>query len=448
MGRILKNTWALFSGIGIILLANGLQGNLIGIRSVIENFSSLSTGIIMSGYFVGYFVGSNLTPNLVSRVGHIRVFAAFASTASLSILIIATYVNPIVWTLGRFLTGLSLVSCYVVAESWLNDRANNKTRGKLLSVYMIINYFGLACGALLLNFDDPTSFKPFILVSILLSIALVPILLTKRPAPKFKKIGTLNLLELYKISPLGTVSSFCTGAIYSALFAMFAVYATKINFSLFEISILLFLTTIAGAFFQAPVGFLSDKYNRRIIIILCNLFSAAFCLVLIFVSGEKLFNLNALHMLFDINIFQNFKLLTYAGQSKLYFFIIITIYAGITLCIFSLNLAHTNDFVPKEKFVAAGGGLQFVFGLGAMGGPLLCSIVMDLLGPNGYFFYLICFHIIIALFGIYRMAIRQVTENPDNTFTPLPRNITPAGIELDPETGVDLSNKDSQTKPG
>ena len=444
MGKILKNTWALFTGIGIILLANGLQGNLMGVRSVIENFSSLSTGIIMSGYFIGYFVGSNLTPNMVSRVGHIRVFAAFASTASLSILIIATYVNPIVWTLGRFLTGLSLVSCYIVAESWLNDRANNRTRGKLLSVYMIINYFGLACGALLLNFDDPTSFKPFILVSILLSIALVPILLTKRPAPKFKKIGTLSLVELYKISPLGTVSSFCTGAIYSALFAMFAVYATKINFTLFEISILLFLTTIAGAFFQAPVGYLSDKYNRRVIIVLCNLFSAVFCLVLIFISGDKLFNLNALHLLLNINIFQDFNLLTYAGSSKLYFFIIITVYAGITLCIFSLNLAHTNDFVPKEKFVAAGGGLQFVFGLGAMGGPLLCSIVMDILGPNGYFVYLIIFHIIIGLFGIYRMAIRQVIENPDNTFTPLPRNITPLGIELDPDTGVDLSNKENK----
>jgi len=440
MGKILKNTWALFTGIGIILLANGLQGNLMGVRSVIENFSSLSTGIIMSGYFVGYFVGSNLTPNMVSRVGHIRVFAAFASTASLSILIIATYVNPIVWTLGRFLTGLSLVSCYVVAESWLNDRANNRTRGKLLSIYMIINYLALGSGALLLNFDDPTSFKPFILVSILLSIALVPILLTKRPAPKFKKIGTLNLLELYKISPLGTISSFCTGAIYSALFAMFAVYATKINFSLFEVSILLFLTTIAGAFFQGPVGYLSDKYNRRIIIILCNLFSAVFCFSLIFISSDKLSNLNALHMLLDINVFKDFSLLTYAGTSKLNFFVIITIYAGIALTIFSLNLAHTNDFVPKEKFVAAGGGLQFVFGMGAMGGPLACSIVMDKLGPNGYFFYLFFFHTVIALFGIYRMAVRKVAENPDNTFTPLPRNITPAGIELDPDTGVDLSN--------
>ena len=170
--------------------------------------------------------------------------------------------------------------------------------------------------------------------------------------------------------------------------------------------------------------------------VLCNIFSAVFCFSLIFISSEKLFNLNALHMLLDINVFKDFSLLTYAGTSKLNFFVIITIYSGIALCIFSLNLAHTNDFVPKEKFVAAGGGLQFVFGLGAMGGPLLCSIVMDRLGPNGFFLYLLIFHIVIGSFGVYRMAVREVTENPDNTFTPLPRNITPAGIELDPETGV------------
>ena len=444
MGKLLKNSWALFAGIGIILIAHGLQSSLMGVRAVIENFSSLSTGILMSGYYIGYFVGSNLTPTLISRVGHIRVFAAFASTASLSVLIIAIYVNPIVWTLGRFLTGLSLVSCYIVTESWLNDRANNRTRGKLLSAYMFITYLGVACGALLLNFDDPRNFKPFILVSILLSIALVPILLTKRSAPKFKKIGTLKLKELYKISPLGTISSFFTGTIYSALFSMFAVYAVKVNFSFFEISILLFLITIAGAFFQAPVGYLSDKYNRRVIIVLCTFLSATLCVLLTIASGDKLFEINALHQLLNVNVLKNFYLLTYAGLNKLYFFIFITIYAGIALCLFPLNLAHTNDFVSKEKFVAAGGGLQLVFGLGAMGGPLLCSIVMEKLGPSGFFVYLFSFHVIIGLFGIYRMTKREAEENPDNTFTPLPKNITPAGIELDPETGVNLSNAEKK----
>ena len=163
MEKLFKNSWTLFTGIGIIMIAHGLQGNLMGIRAVIEEFNYVSTGIMMSGYYVGYFLGSNMTPKLVSRVGHIRVFAAFASLSSLSILIIAAYVNPVVWTLGRFLTGLSLVSCYIVAESWLNDRANNRTRGKILSAYMFITYIGLAVGMLLLNFDNPKNFKPFIL---------------------------------------------------------------------------------------------------------------------------------------------------------------------------------------------------------------------------------------------------------------------------------------------
>ena len=440
MNKIFKNSWALFTGIGIILIAHGLQGSLMGVRSVIENFNYFSTGIMMSGYFIGYFIGSNATPKLVSRVGHIRVFAAFASMSSLSILIIAVYVNPIVWTFCRFITGFSLVSCFIVAESWLNDRATNRTRGKLLSVYMFINYLALAIGMLLLNFDSPKNFKPFILVSILMSIALVPILLVKRTAPKFKKIGTLKLKELYKISPLGTLSSFCTGAIYSALFTMFAVYAVKIEFSFFEISLLLFLTTIAGAFFQGPIGVISDNFDRRVVIITCTLLSAFFCLILIFISGDKLFNINALHRLLDINLLQNYKALTSSGMEKLFFFVFITIYAGITLSIFSLNLALTNDYVPKEKFVAAGGGLQLIFGLGAMGGPFVCSISMEQLGPNGFFIYLFIFHIIIGLFGLFRIVRREVEENPDNTFTPLPINITPAGIELDPETGVDLSN--------
>ena len=313
MTKIVKNSWALFAGIGIMMIAHGLQGNLMGVRSVIEEFNFLATGTMMSGYYVGYFFGSRITPKLVLRVGHIRVFAAFASMASLSILIISAYVNPIVWTFARFITGMSVVSCFIVAESWLNDRANNRTRGKILSSYMFITYIGLAIGMLLLNFDSPENYKPFILVSILLSIALVPILLTKRKAPKFKKIGTLKLKELYKISPLGVVSSFCTGIIHSALFTLTAVYAATMNFSIFEISLLLFLITIAGALSQWPIGYLSDRFDRRIIIVLCTIVGAVFCVLLIIVSGDTL---------------QLMFLATEWGTSKLIFFICATVYAG------------------------------------------------------------------------------------------------------------------------
>ena len=414
-----------------MMIANGLQINLLGIRSVIENFNVVTTGIFMSGYFVGYFLGSHTTPLLVSKVGHIRVFAAFASLASLSILLAVVFVNPIVWTLSRFISGISLVSCYVVAESWLNDRATNKTRGQILSAYMITIFIGMGIGMLLLNISTPKNYEPFILVSLLMSLALVPILLTKRVAPKFKKIGTISVKELYKISPLGTVSSFCTGAIHSGLFSLTAVYASIIKFTIFEISILLFIITISGVLTQAPIGYLSDKYDRRLVIILSTFGSAVFALLAIITSGSSL---------------EKMYLASELGITKVLFFISIALYAGLCLPLFSLNLAHTNDFVPKEKFVAAGGGLQLIFGIGAIGGPIVCTLFMTWMGVNGFFIFLITFHILIGFFALYRMNIRKSIDNPDSTFTALPTTITPVGLKLDPDAPVEPINNSINSK--
>ena len=425
MQREVTRSWALFLGIGTIMIAHGLQMQVMGIRSVNENFNLITTGIFMSGYFVGYFLGSQTTPKLVQKVGHIRVFAAFASLASLSALLAAVYVNPLMWTFSRFITGISLVSCYIVAESWLNDRATNKNRGQLLSAYMIILFGGLALGMLLLNVSNPNSYEPFILVSVLLSLALVPILLTKRSAPKFKKIGTISIKELYKISPLGTVSSFCTGLIHSAFFSLIAVYATTSNFTLFETSILLFMATIAGVIFQGPIGYFSDKYERRKVIVITTALGAMFAFIATIFGGESL---------------QNMYLSVRLSFSKIVFFISVGIYAGLALPLFSLNLAHTNDYVTKDKFVAAGGGIQLIFGIGAIIGPILCSFFMDIFNINGFFIFLIVSHIIIAIFGIYRMRVRDSVENPDSTFTPVPATITPAGLELDPDTPANLDN--------
>ena len=213
---------------------------MLGVRAVIEEFNFIVTGTMMSGYFVGYFTGANVVPKLVQKVGHIRVFAAFASMASLAILIHAVFVDPIVWIFGRFLTGFSIIGIFIVVESWLNDRANNRTRGQVLSIYMFISLTGLALGALLLNFSSPEKYEPFILISLLLSIALIPILLTKRKPPKFKKITGIKIKELYKISPLGTISMLCTGFIHSTIFTLGAVYAATMNFTIFEISLLFF----------------------------------------------------------------------------------------------------------------------------------------------------------------------------------------------------------------
>ena len=429
MGKLLKNSWALFTGYFVLIIAHGFQGNLLGVRSVIEEFSFLATGTMMSGYFVGYFAGANLVPKLVGKVGHIRVFAAFASMASLSILIHAVFVNPIVWIFARFITGFSLVGIFIVMESWLNDRANNRTRGQLLSIYMFITLIGISLGTLLLNFSSPEKYEPFILVSLLLSFALIPILLTKRKAPKFKKLGFIDVRGLYKTSPLGTVSMFCTGIIHSALFSLGAVYAASMNFTIFEISLLLFVVTVSGGIFQWPIGYYSDRSDRRIIIIFCTFFAALFCFLAIFSSDTSL---------------ENMYLATGLGMDKIMFFIYVGLYAGMAIPLFTLNLAYVNDYISKEKFVAAGGGMQIIFGMGAMSGPLLCSLIMNKFGTNGVFVHLLFFHLVIGAFGLYRITRRSYEDNPESTFTPLPRNITPLGIELDPTTGADISSTEKK----
>ena len=425
MQKEVKKSWALFLGIGTMMIAHGLQMQIMGIRSVLEDFSVLTTGIFMSGYYVGYFVGSKTTPNLVQKVGHIRVFAAFASLASLSALVAVAYVNPFMWTLSRFITGISLVSCYVVSESWLNDRATNKNRGQLLSAYMIVLYLGLAVGMLLLNFSEPKAYEPFILVSVLLSLALVPILLTKRPAPKFKRIGTINIRELYEISPLGTVSSFATGVIHAAFFSLISVYATKAGFTLLETSILLFIATISGVIGQGPIGYFSDMYDRRKVIVVTTLIASALAFFSILFSSDPL---------------QNTYYMQEFAFKKILFFLFVGAYTSLCLPLFSLNLAHTNDFVPREKFVAAGGGLQLIFGIGAISGPVICSVFMGWFGLNGFFIFLILIHTLIGIFGIHRMRVRKTAENPNSTFTPMPATITPAGLELDPDSPETLGN--------
>ena len=436
MYKIIKNSWALFTGFAVIMISHGFQGNLLGIRAVLENFNFIATGTMMSGYFIGYFIGANIIPNLVSKVGHIRVFAAFASMASLSSLVHVVFVDPAVWTLARFLTGFSMIGILIIVESWLNDRATNRTRGKVLSIYMIITFIGIGLGTLLLNFNSPTNYEPFILVSLLLSIALVPILLTKRKPPTFKKISRIKIKELYKISPLGTFSMFCVGFIHPAIFTMGAVYGALMNFSVLEISLYLFLITLAGALFQWPIGYLSDLFDRRIILIITALVGSILSILCFFsVTVSPDF----------INLSDNWKsIIQHISNHRFVFYIFISLYAGMSLPLFSLNLAYVNDFLPKEKFVSAGAGMQIIFGLSAMISPFVCSFFMRELGPNGIFIFLFIFQTLIGIFGIYRMTRRSSGENPDNTFTPMPRNITPLGMELDPDTGVDLTNKENK----
>mgnify|MGYP001478206242 FL=1 len=405
MTSVLLKTWALFFGFAIISTAHGLQGTLLGIRAIVEGFSFVSTGFVVAGYYVGFLAGSILIPILLQRVGHIRVFAALASLASIAILLHSVFLEPISWFFIRILTGISLSGIYVIMESWLNDKSTNKTRGKILSIYMIVTFSFVGLGQLLLNLSDPAKVDLFILVSILLSFSLLPILLSITDAPNFDNPKRLTLKELYILTPLGFVGAFFIGLAHSAIFGYGAVYAIAKGFSTFEISIFMIIVSTFGAILQWPIGYLSDRIDRRIILVGVTLIAS--CLSIFIVASSYL--------------------------SLIIFFIILAFYAGMSLPMYSLAVAHTNDFLQPDEIVAASSSMAILVGIGAILGPIIASFFMKGIGPDGFFAYLFIVHLLFGLFGLYRMGKRAKPADIESQYVPLPRNISAVGMELNPK---------------
>lgn len=401
---VLVKTWALFFGFSIICLAHGLQGTLIGVRAIFEGFSYISTGFIVTGYYVGYLTGSLIIPIFLKRVGHIRVFAALASLASIAILLHSVFLQPYMWFLIRILTGISLAGIYVIMESWLNDKSTNETRGQILSIYMIITFAFVGLGQFLLNLSDPTKVDLFILVSILLSFALLPILLSITEAPNIINPKSFSLKELFIISPFGFVGAFFTGLAHSAILGYGAVYAATKGLELFEISIFMVIVTFFGAIFQWPIGYISDKIDRRIVLIGVTLIASSLSLFIVASSYISL----------------------------VIFFIFLAMYAGMSLPMYSLTIAHTNDYLQQNEIINASATIAILVGLGAICGPIIASCFMNIMGPDGFFIYLFLVHALLGLFGLYRMAKRSKPKDLESQYTPLPRNISAAGMELTP----------------
>jgi|TARA_B110000240_G_scaffold49692_1_gene56661 MFS family permease len=402
MITVLTKTWALFFGFALISLAHGLQGTLIGVRAIVEGFSFISTGFIVAGYYVGYLTGSIIIPIFLKRVGHIRVFAALASLASIAILLHSVFIQPYMWFFIRILTGISLAGIFVIMESWLNAKSTNETRGKILSIYMIVTFSFLGLGQFLLNLSDPAEVDLFILVSILLSFALLPILLSITEAPNITDSKKISLKELFIISPLGFVGAFFTGLAHSAILGYGAVFASVKGLGLFEISIFMVIVTSFGALFQWPIGYLSDKIDRRVILISVTLISSALSLFIVASSYISL----------------------------IIFFILLAIYSGMSLPLYSLTIAHTNDFLQQDEIIGGTASMCILVGLGSICGPIAASLFMNAIGPDGFFVYLFIVHGLLGLFGLYRVAKRTKPMDLESQYTPLPRTISAAGMEL------------------
>ncbi|MCH8104383.1 MAG: MFS transporter [Proteobacteria bacterium] len=377
MWKDLAASWAILLGVGFMMIANGLQGTLLGIRAGIEGFSIFTTGIMMSGYFIGIFMGSFLAPYLVKRVGHIRVFSALASLASISILFHGMYVSPAVWMAMRVVTGICFAGFFVVTESWLNDRASNKTRGKILSVYMLIVTFGIGSGQFLLNLAKPDAIDLFILTSIIISFGLIPILLTAKPAPVFDISEKMSVFELYRASPLAVIGNCLTGMAHGTIFGLGAIYASAILVDIKSISWFMACFMIGSLIMQWPVGYISDRLSRRLVMATISTISIVFSI-----------------------------LAALAPKDSLIFYIYIVLLGGAAIPMYSICIAYANDRLEPRQIVAASGSLVMVAGIGLSTGPIMVAFFMDFYGMQYFFWGIATFFAMILAFTLIRINSR------------------------------------------
>lgn len=384
MLSVIRTSWPLLLGMLLLMLGNGLQGSLLGVRGSTIGFSSVEMSLVMSAYFAGFLVASRVTPDMIRRVGHVRVFAALGSFISAALLVFPTVQEPIVWILCRVVIGFCFCGVYVTAESWLNNATSNETRGQTLSAYMIVQMIGIIIAQGLLVVPDPSGYLLFVIPSVLVSIAFAPILLSISPTPAFESTKRMTLKELYHTSPLGCVGMFLLGSVFAAQFGMAAVYATEAGLSITQIPVFTASFYVGALLFQYPLGWISDRMDRRVLIAVTAAVAGLASLTGMILGG-------------------NFYILIASA------FLI----GGLSNPLYSLLIAYTNDFLQHEDMAAASAGLLFVNGVGAIAGPLIIGYAMQIFGPPGYFILLAVVLLLLTGYAAYRMTQRPAPTSDE-----------------------------------
>lgn len=402
MISVLGSTWALLLGMMLLMLGNGMQGTLLGIRGAIEGFTTFELSVVMSGYFMGFLAGSRLTPVLIRRVGHIRVFAALASLVSAILILFPTITVPWVWILLRVAFGFCFSGVYVTAESWLNNSVSNENRGRALSLYMIVQMLGVVIAQFLLLTGDASGFILFVIPSVLVSLSFLPILLSINPTPAFETTKRMSLGELFRISPLGCVGIFLLGGVFSAQFGMAAVYGGAAGLTTAQIPIFVSAFYIGAVLLQYPIGWMSDRLDRRTLIMWVAFGGAAGALI------------GAL-----------------SGSVFVVLIVAAAVVGGLSNPLYALLLAYTNDMLEYDDMAAASGGLIFINGVGAIAGPLITGWLLEELGAAGFWVFVGGLMFVTGLYAIFRMIQRPATASPDETasYAPILPTSTSVAVE-------------------
>ncbi len=413
MLQVFSGAWALLLGMMLLQVGNGMQGTLLGVRGALEGFSTTQMSVVMSAYFVGFLFGSRMAPEMIRRVGHVRVFAALGSLISAVLVLYPTITEPWAWVIGRVLIGFCFSGVYVTAESWLNNSATNATRGKALSLYMIVQMVGIVSAQGLMVLADPSGYVLFVIPSVLVSLAFAPILLSVSPTPAFDTTKPLSLRRILEISPLGCVGMLLTGGVFAAQFGMAAVYGAEAGLSIGQISAFVASFYIGAVLAQYPLGWLSDRMDRRKLIAGVSMVTALGA-VLGMVSGG------------------NFALLLAAA------FLV----GGTSNPLYSLLIAYTNDFLEHDDMAAAAGGMVFINGLGAIAGPLMVGWMMGVMGPKGYFLYIVVLMAALVAYALYRMTQRPAPAPAQtDSYTPVSPSSSPMAVEYAQEVAIEAAQE-------
>ncbi|HET9031891.1 MAG TPA: MFS transporter [Dokdonella sp.] len=370
MKHTLTKVAALLFGVAILLTGQGLQGTLIPTRAGLENFSTVTIGIIGACYFLGFTIGCLRGGVLLRSVGHVRVFAAMTAAASAAPLVLGLWADPLLWGVLRFITGFCFAVLFIVIESWLNGCTSNESRGGVFSVYIFITLTVMALGQLMMLMYDPRDLELFVVASILVSSASIPVVLSRSEAPEKPKEVRIDLRRLFRISPSGATSCFAAGMTNGSFWAISAIFATQITGDIDSAAWYMTSGVIGGAICQWPLGLLSDRMDRRRVLSAAALGAAVVSAVIV-LFGARLPELSLM--------------------------LLGALWGGMSFPLYSVAVALTNDRAESDENVRVSSGLLLLFGIGAVIGPVLASVVMGAMGPQGLYVFSGAVHLL--LFG-------------------------------------------------
>lgn len=351
MLNILLPIGSLFAGIALLLLGSGLLNTLLAIRGGLEGFSEATLGIIGSAYFGGFFLGTFIAPGLIRRIGHVRAFAFFGAVMAVCFLLHPLFINAAFWITLRVVTGIALVGFYAVIESWLNSEAPPERRGQVFAVYMAVNLIALGAAQQLLVVSAPTGFTLFILATIFVCLSLLPVTVTRLPAPEMHDTPHPDLRRLWKAAPVAFVGATCSGLAMGAFWSMTPVYAQRIGLIDSDIGLLMSLAILGGALLQWPLGRFSDSRDRRMALAWIAAGAA--------LSGAL------------------FGILGFWGQAAM---IGGFLFGATAFAIYPVVVAHLIDHLPQNQILAGNAGILLLHGLGAAIGPAVAGLLMAGIG--------------------------------------------------------------------